>query len=84
MIGSMRVEAVSVPVSDQERAKQFYVGTLGFDLVVDNMWREGMRWSEVASEGSATSLMLVSWQAGMAPRHVQGRRHGYTRHPGDP
>jgi hypothetical protein len=26
-----------------------------------------MRWSEVAPEGSATSLMLVTWQAGMLP-----------------
>jgi catechol 2,3-dioxygenase-like lactoylglutathione lyase family enzyme len=66
-IGSMRVESVSVPVGDQDRAKQFYVGTLGFELLVDGTWREGMRWSEVAPEGSATSLMLVTWQAGMLP-----------------
>jgi predicted enzyme related to lactoylglutathione lyase len=66
-IGSMRVESVSVPVGDQDQAKSFYVGTLGFELLVDDTWREGMRWSEVASEGSATSLMLVSWQAGMLP-----------------
>ena len=67
MIGSMRVESVSVPVGDQERAKNFYVDTLGFELLVDETWREGMHWSEVAPEGSATSLMLVSWQAGMLP-----------------
>jgi catechol 2,3-dioxygenase-like lactoylglutathione lyase family enzyme len=66
-IGSMRVESVSVPVSDQERAKSFYVDTLGFELLVDSTWREGMRWSEVAPERSTTSLMLVSWQAGMLP-----------------
>ena len=56
-----------VPVSDQGRAKSFYVDTLGFELLVDEAWREGMRWSEVAPEGSTTSLMLVSWQAGMLP-----------------
>ena len=67
MVGSMRVESVSVPVGDQERAKRFYVDTLGFELLVDDTWREGMRWSEVAPEGSTTSLMLVSWQAGMLP-----------------
>jgi catechol 2,3-dioxygenase-like lactoylglutathione lyase family enzyme len=67
MIGNMRVESVSVPVSDQDQAKQFYVDTLGFELLVDDTWREGMRWSEVAPEGSATSLMLVTWQAGMLP-----------------
>ena len=67
MIGNMWVESVSVPVGDQERAKSFYVDTLGFELLVDNTWREGMRWSEVAPAGSTTSLMLVSWQAGMLP-----------------
>jgi catechol 2,3-dioxygenase-like lactoylglutathione lyase family enzyme len=63
----MRVESVSVPVSDQDQAKKFYVDALGFELLVDDTWREGMRWSEVAPEGSETSLMLVSWQAGMLP-----------------
>jgi catechol 2,3-dioxygenase-like lactoylglutathione lyase family enzyme len=67
MIGNMWVESVSVPVGDQNRAKQFYVDTLGFELLVDNTWRDGMRWSEVAPEGSATSLLLVTWQAGMLP-----------------
>jgi catechol 2,3-dioxygenase-like lactoylglutathione lyase family enzyme len=67
MIESVQVESVSVPVSDQEQAKEFYVGTLGFELLVDNTWREGMRWSEVAPWNSATSLMLVTWAAGMLP-----------------
>jgi catechol 2,3-dioxygenase-like lactoylglutathione lyase family enzyme len=53
--------SVSVPVSDQDRAREFYVDTLGFELLVDNSCREGMRWIEVSPEGSATSLMLVSW-----------------------
>jgi catechol 2,3-dioxygenase-like lactoylglutathione lyase family enzyme len=48
MIESAQIESVSVPVGDQDRAKGFYVGTLGFELLVDNTWREGMRWSEVA------------------------------------
>src|SRR5919205_2831045 len=67
MIGNMWVESVSVPVGDQEQAKGFYVDTLGFDLLVDNTWREGMRWSEVAPQNSATSLMLVTWSACMLP-----------------
>ena len=67
MIKSVQVESVSIPVSDQEQAKEFYVDTLGFELLVDYTWREGMRWSEVAPEGSTTSLMLVTWQAGMLP-----------------
>ncbi len=64
---SAQVMTVSVPVSDQEQAKDFYVETLGFELLVDNSWREGMRWIEVAPEGSATSLMLVSWSDSLLP-----------------
>ena len=64
---SAQVVAVSVPVSDQEQAREFYVDTLGFELQVDNAWREGMRWIEVAPEGSVTSLMLVSWSDSLPP-----------------
>ena len=64
---SMQVQSVSVPVSDQEQAKEFYVDTLGFELLVDNSWREGMRWIEVAPERSTASLMLVSWLDPLLP-----------------
>ena len=67
MVERMQVESVSVPVSDQEQAKEFYVDTLGFELLVDNTWREGLLWSEVAPQNSATSLMLVTWSARMLP-----------------
>ena len=64
---SMQIMSVSVPVSDQEQAREFYVDTLGFELLVDNSCREGMRWIEVAPERSATSLMLVSWLDPLLP-----------------
>jgi catechol 2,3-dioxygenase-like lactoylglutathione lyase family enzyme len=67
MIESVQVESVSVPVSDQDQAKEFYVDTLGFELLVDNTWREGLLWSEVAPVNSVTSLMLVTWSASMLP-----------------
>jgi catechol 2,3-dioxygenase-like lactoylglutathione lyase family enzyme len=68
MIGNMQVESVlPVPVNDQEQAKEFYVDTLGFELLVGDAWRDGMRWSEVAPENSTTSLMLVSWSTCMLP-----------------
>ena len=67
MTKSAQVVSVSVPVSDQEQARDFYVDTLGFELLVDNSFREGMRWIEVAPEGSETSLMLVSWSEALLP-----------------
>ncbi len=64
---SAQIVAVSVPVSDQEQARDYYVDTLGFELLVDNSWREGMRWIEVAPEDSAASLMLMSWSDSLLP-----------------
>ncbi len=66
------VRTVSVPVEDQERARDFYVDTLGFELRADDAWGEGMRWVEVAPEGSATSLTLVTWFETMPPGSLQG------------
>jgi catechol 2,3-dioxygenase-like lactoylglutathione lyase family enzyme len=67
LAGGTQVVSMSVPVSDQHQAREFYVNTLGFELLVDNSCREGMRWIEVAPEGSATSLMLVSWADPLLP-----------------
>ena len=49
-----KVQIVSIPVGDQERARDFYVDILGFELRANDTWGEGMRWVEVAPEGSAT------------------------------
>ena len=70
MIKDVRI--VSVPVSDQERAKSFYVDALGFELRADNPWGDGMRWVEVAPGGSVTSLALVTWFESMPPGSLQG------------
>jgi catechol 2,3-dioxygenase-like lactoylglutathione lyase family enzyme len=54
-----RVGTVVVPVSDQDRALEFYVGTLGFEKRVDGFYGEGARWIEVAPPGAATTIALV-------------------------
>ncbi len=66
------VTVVSVPVSDQERAKEFYVGKLGFDLKRDDRSVPEMRWVQVAPKGGITSLTLVTWFESMPPGSVQG------------
>ena len=70
MIEGVRV--VSVPVSDQDRARAFYTDTLGFELRTENVFGEGVRWIEVAPEGSAASLSLVTWFEAMLPGSLQG------------
>ena len=60
-----RVGTVIVPVSDQDRALEFYVGTLGFEVRIDGPFGDGGRWLEVAPPGAATTLALVPQPAGV-------------------
>ena len=52
------VGTVGVPVTDQARALEFYVGQLGFETRRDMPFGEA-RWIEVAPPGSATTIALV-------------------------
>jgi catechol 2,3-dioxygenase-like lactoylglutathione lyase family enzyme len=54
-----RVGTVILPVSDQDRALEFYVGTLGFETRLDGSFGDGERWIEVAPPGAATTIALV-------------------------
>ena len=58
------LHTVALYVADQDRAKRFYVDTLGFELGVDHPSPAGGRWIEVAPKGAQTSFMLAdadSW-----------------------
>jgi catechol 2,3-dioxygenase-like lactoylglutathione lyase family enzyme len=67
-----RITVVSVPVSDQDAAKEFYVGKLGFELIADAPFGPGLRWLQVAPPGSETSITLVTWFDEMPPGTVRG------------
>ena len=55
-----RIGRVVVMVADSDRALDFYVGTLGFEKVVDvPMGAEGMRWVEVKLPGTETNIALA-------------------------
>jgi catechol 2,3-dioxygenase-like lactoylglutathione lyase family enzyme len=66
------IQVVSVPVSDQDRAKAFYLEKLGFEEVSDAPYGEGMRWVEVRPAGSPISLTLVTWFPSMPAGSLQG------------
>jgi lactoylglutathione lyase len=54
------LHTVALYVEDQDRAKRFYVETLGFDLKTDHPGLGGIgRWLEVAPKGAQTALMLA-------------------------
>jgi catechol 2,3-dioxygenase-like lactoylglutathione lyase family enzyme len=51
---------VAVPAADQDRALDFYVGTLGFELRSDATFADGkMRWIEVAPSAGSTAIALA-------------------------
>ena len=59
-----QIGTVIIPVSDQDRALEFYVGKLGFQTRVDGPYGEGLRWIEVAPPGAATTIALVAPRRG--------------------
>jgi catechol 2,3-dioxygenase-like lactoylglutathione lyase family enzyme len=55
-----QVGTVFVPVSDQERALEFYLRTLGFEKRADFRYGDDAhRWIEVAPPGSPNTISLV-------------------------
>ena len=54
-----QVGTVMVPVADQDRALEFYLGKLGFEKRADIPFGRGERWVEVAPPGAATTIALV-------------------------
>jgi catechol 2,3-dioxygenase-like lactoylglutathione lyase family enzyme len=55
----MLLELVPLPVSDIDRAKEFYVG-VGFTVDVDVQPAEGVRVCQLTPPGSACSITLTS------------------------
>jgi predicted enzyme related to lactoylglutathione lyase len=56
---------VGVPVTDQDRALEFYLDKLGFEKRGDAEFGEGLRWLEVAPPGATTSIALVATDSGI-------------------
>jgi catechol 2,3-dioxygenase-like lactoylglutathione lyase family enzyme len=54
-----QVGTVMVPVSDQDKAIDFYTQTLGMELRGDTPYGDGDRWVEVAPSGADTTVALV-------------------------
>jgi catechol 2,3-dioxygenase-like lactoylglutathione lyase family enzyme len=53
--------AISVPVTDQDKAVDFFVGVLGFEKRVDVPLGDHGRWIEVAPEGAQTVISPYTW-----------------------
>jgi lactoylglutathione lyase len=74
-----QVGRVMVPVSNQDRAIEFYTGKLGFTVTADVPFGNGERWVEVAPPSGGASLALVPPQG----EYQAGRMTGIALDTGD-
>ena len=66
------LELVLLPVTDVDRAKDFYVRQAGFDLNVDTQINDEMRIVQVTPPGSACSVGFGTGVTSGPPGSVQG------------
>jgi len=67
-----KIELVTVPVSDVDRAKAFYVDQVGFDADHDHAVGDGLRFVQLTPPGSACSIALGEGITDAAPGSVPG------------
>jgi catechol 2,3-dioxygenase-like lactoylglutathione lyase family enzyme len=65
-----QIATVIVPVADQEKALEFYTGTLGFKVVRDMPFGQGDRWVEVGPGGAGTTIALVQARSDDQPVEI--------------
>jgi predicted enzyme related to lactoylglutathione lyase len=67
-----KIQVVSVPVSDQDKAKEFYSNVLGLEVLQDMRMDENSRWIQLQPPGSEASITLVTWFPSMPPGSLKG------------
>ena len=67
-----KLELVGVPVSDVDRALDFYVNQAGFVLDVDQVVSDELRFVQLTPPGSACSIAIGKGISPMAPGSLQG------------
>src|SRR5215470_13117777 len=67
-----KLELITVPVSDVDRAKAFYVDQVGFNADHDHTVNEDLRFVQLTPPGSACSITIGKGVTEMAPGSQQG------------
>ena len=67
-----RLELISLPVSDVDRAKAFYVDQVGFNADHDHKVSEDLRFVQLTPPGSACSITIGQGLTEMAPGSLRG------------
>ena len=67
-----KLELVPIPVSDVDRAKDFYTGKIGFNLDHDFSPGDEVRVVQMTPPGSACSIVVGNGIVDTAPGSIQG------------
>lgn len=68
----MKLELVAVPVSDVDRAKEFYTAKAGFNADHDHRVSDGVRFVQLTPPGSACSIAFGEGVTESEPGSLQG------------
>ncbi len=71
-ITDWRIELIILPVTDVDRAKAFYVDTIGWHADHDQRVSENLRFVQVTPPGSACSIAFGEGLTDMAPGTMKG------------
>jgi len=64
------IEIISIPVTDQQAAKDFYL-KLGFEVLAEAPF-DTHKWIQLGYKGQDVSITLVTWFESMVPGSVRG------------
>ncbi|NEA34868.1 glyoxalase superfamily protein [Streptomyces sp. SID13031] len=67
-----KLELVSVPVSDVDRAKEFYTAKIGFNADHDHQVSDEIRFVQLTPPGSACSIAIGTGMPQAEPGSVRG------------
>jgi catechol 2,3-dioxygenase-like lactoylglutathione lyase family enzyme len=67
-----KIEVVTVPVSDLDRARDFYADKVGFDVDIDHRISDDIRLVQLTPPGSACSIHLGKVTVDMEPGSLDG------------
>jgi catechol 2,3-dioxygenase-like lactoylglutathione lyase family enzyme len=68
-----KLELVTIPVSDVDRAKAFYVDRAGFAADHDHIVQEGLRFVQLTPPGSACSIAIGDGLTDVTPGSAQAQ-----------
>jgi catechol 2,3-dioxygenase-like lactoylglutathione lyase family enzyme len=68
----MKIELISVPVTDVDRAKEFYVERCGFNADHDHVVSDDLRFVQLTPPGSACSIVIGKGVTDAEPGSVKG------------